>query len=62
MMLDISKNKIEKSFADGKILQSVGDGIGIIRQVSELRRAFGGDPQAARPRDALLAGERCQPF
>jgi enoyl-CoA hydratase len=30
MMLNIPKNPTDKSFADGKILQSVGDGIGIV--------------------------------
>jgi enoyl-CoA hydratase/carnithine racemase len=30
MMLDTPKNATEKSFADGKILQRVGDGIGIV--------------------------------
>jgi enoyl-CoA hydratase/carnithine racemase len=29
-MLDVPKSQVEKSFADGKILQSVGDGIGIV--------------------------------
>src|ERR1700712_3124156 len=29
-MLDIPKTPTEKSFADGKILQSIGDGIGIV--------------------------------
>src|ERR1700756_722026 len=29
-MLDVPKSQIEKSFADGKILQSVSDGIGIV--------------------------------
>jgi enoyl-CoA hydratase len=29
-MLDIPKSQTEKSFADGKILQSAGDGIGIV--------------------------------
>ncbi|MEA2837486.1 MAG: hypothetical protein QOD89_2036 [Bradyrhizobium sp.] len=30
MMLNVPKNSIDKSFADGKILQSVSDGIGIV--------------------------------
>ena len=30
MMLNIPKNSTDKSFADGKILQSVSDGIGIV--------------------------------
>jgi enoyl-CoA hydratase/carnithine racemase len=29
-MLDVPKSQIEKSFADGKILQSIRDGIGIV--------------------------------
>src|SRR5712672_1896050 len=29
-MLDVPKSQIEKSFADGKILQSIDDGIGIV--------------------------------